>query len=185
MTSDPAKAASGNSSVWRKCSVSPKRELVKTMALGAAASAPPLETPTSAGSASGFRNSPCMIAPAAASRPPTIAVAAIRGMRIDHSTSWSRAVMASAVALPARPSAAGSRARGMPAAPTVSATIAMIASAARSRGSAIDANLRPLLAGCPVPRAPVPNARMPLPAVRRRQGRGERATLAAQCRIRA
>ncbi len=39
----------------------------------AAASAPPLETPTSAGSARGLRNSPCMIAPAAASRPPIIA----------------------------------------------------------------------------------------------------------------
>ncbi len=53
----------------------------------AAASAPPLETPTSAGSARGFRNSPCMIVPDTASSAPIIAAIAIRGMRIDQSTS--------------------------------------------------------------------------------------------------
>ena len=59
---------------------------------GGAANAPPEETPTSAGSASGLRNRPCMMAPDVASSAPTMAAAAMRGMRIDHSTSWSRAV---------------------------------------------------------------------------------------------
>ncbi|MGX1136882.1 hypothetical protein AB7M11_001118 [Bradyrhizobium ottawaense] len=155
MASDPANAASGRSSAWRKRSVSPKRESVNTIAL-AAASAPPLETPTSAGSASGLRNSPCMIAPAAASRPPTIAAAAIRGTRIDHSTSWSRAVMA--VLSPDRPSAAGRRERGMPAAPKLSATIAATASTAIRRGIANDADRRRELERRSVPRASVPIA---------------------------
>ena len=101
---------------------------VNTIA-AAAASAPPEETPTNAGSASGLRNSPCMMAPDAASRAPTIAAAAIRGIRIDHSTSWSRASIGPAAASAHRPSAAGSRASGMPAAPIVSATSAAPASA--------------------------------------------------------
>ena len=70
---------------------------VNTIA-AAAASAPPEDTPTSAGSASGLRNSPCMMAPEAASRAPTIAAAAMRGIRIDHSTSWSRASVGRRVA---------------------------------------------------------------------------------------
>ncbi len=57
-----------------------------------AASAPPLETPTSAGSASGLRNRPCMMAPATASSAPTMLASAMRGSRIDHSTSRSRAI---------------------------------------------------------------------------------------------
>ena len=47
-----------------------------------------------AGSASGLRNNPCMMAPAAASMPPTMAAKTMRGSRIDHSTSSSRAVSA-------------------------------------------------------------------------------------------
>jgi hypothetical protein len=53
----------------------------------AAPSAPPLDTPTSAGSASGLRNKPCMIVPLAASRAPMITATTIRGSRTDHSTS--------------------------------------------------------------------------------------------------
>ena len=64
---------------------------VKTIAAAARKRAPPEETPTSAGSARGFRNSPCMMAPDAASNAPTMAATAIREIRIDHSTSWSRA----------------------------------------------------------------------------------------------
>ena len=86
VTSDPAKAASGSNSFCMKRRLSPNRLSVNTIA-AAAANAPPEDTPTSAGSASGLRNRPCMIAPEAASRPPIIAAAAIRGMRIDHSTS--------------------------------------------------------------------------------------------------
>src|SRR5262245_1655849 len=92
VASEPANAESGSSSFCRKRTLSPNLLSVKTIA-AAAANAPPEETPTSAGSARGLRNRPCMIAPDVASRPPTIAAAAMRGMRIDHSTSWSRAVM--------------------------------------------------------------------------------------------
>ena len=86
VTSEPKKAASGSSWFCMKRRLSPRWLSVKTI-VAAAANAPPLETPTSAGSASGLRNSPCMMAPEAVSRPPTIAAAAIRGIRIDHSTS--------------------------------------------------------------------------------------------------
>ena len=109
-----------------KRTLSPIWLSVNTIA-AAAASAPPEETPTSAGSASGLRNSPCMIAPEAASSAPTIAAAAMRGIRIDHSTSWSRASVGAAS--PHSPSAAGSRASGMPAAPMVSAISAAPTSA--------------------------------------------------------
>ena len=127
VTSEPRKAASGSNWFCMKRTCSPNRLSVKTIA-AAAANAPPEETPTSAGSARGFRNSPCMMAPDAASRPPTIAAAAIRGIRIDHSTSWSRAREESGEPSLHSPSAAGSRASGIPAAPTVSAISAAQAS---------------------------------------------------------
>ncbi len=83
VTSEPAKAATGSNWCCMKRRLSPSWLSVNTIA-AAAANAPPEETPTSAGSARGLRNRPCMIAPDAASSPPTIAAAAIRGIRIDH-----------------------------------------------------------------------------------------------------
>ena len=94
----------------------------------AAASAPPAETPTSAGSASGLRNRPCMMAPRC------------REQGADHGghgdarqpdrpqhqlVARERRIAGVAPS----PSAAGSRASGMPAAPIVSAISAAPASA--------------------------------------------------------
>ena len=59
-----------------------------------------------------------------------MAAAAILGIRIDHSTNWSRDVSGLTGWSVQSPSAAGSRASGMPAAPTVSATRAAPVSAA-------------------------------------------------------
>ena len=59
-----------------------------------APSTAPDDTPTIPGSASGFANVPCIMAPAHPSEPPTSAVRATRGKRISHSTSsasWSGA----------------------------------------------------------------------------------------------
>ena len=115
-TSEPAKAASGSNWFCMKRRLWPIWLSVNTIA-AAAANAPPEDTPTSAGSASGLRNSPCMMAPDAASRAPTIAAAAMRGIRIDHSTSWSRASVGSARRLPtarARPAAAPAECRRRP-----------------------------------------------------------------------
>ena len=91
VASEPANAASGSNSFCMKRRLSPNLLSVNTIA-AAAKKAPPEDTPTSAGSASGLRNRPCMIAPDTASRAPTMAAAAIRGIRIDHNTSWSRDV---------------------------------------------------------------------------------------------
>ena len=101
---------------------------VKTIA-AAAANAPPLETPTSAGSASGLRNSPCMIAPAprAGRRPSRSARSGESGSTTARAGRARRA--GSAAPSATRPSAAGSRASGMPAAPTVSAISAAPTSA--------------------------------------------------------
>ena len=85
--SAPMKAAIGKSS---NGSGHPSRSPITMVVV--AASAPPLETPTSAGSASGLRNSPCMMSPATARSAPTMLAIAMRGSRIDHSTSRSRAI---------------------------------------------------------------------------------------------
>ena len=93
VASAPRKAATGSSSNGSGRSAAASSLSPITM-VAAAASAPPLDTPTSAGSASGLRNRPCMMAPAAASSAPIMVASAMRGSRIDHSTSWSRAISA-------------------------------------------------------------------------------------------
>ncbi len=48
----------------------------------------PLETPSSPGSASGFSNNACIIAPESASAAPTSSTARVRGRRICQINSW-------------------------------------------------------------------------------------------------
>ena len=64
-----------------------------------APAAPPVDTPMMPGSAIGFRNSPCMIAPDTPSAPPTSNANTIRGRRIVSTIARSVAV----AALSARP----------------------------------------------------------------------------------
>ena len=126
VTSAPAIAATGSTSNGTLATMrSPT-----TMASAEAKPAPG-EMPASIGSASGLRNRPCITVPPAASSAPIITASAMRGNRTDHSTSWSRAV--SAASSPCtRPSAAGRRRSGMPAAPTVAAIAAAATSAMTS-----------------------------------------------------
>ena len=63
-----------------------------------------------------------MMAPASASSAPTVMATAMRGSRIEKSTSWSRASKAGSSPEPTR--AANSRPSGMPAAPTMADMIA-------------------------------------------------------------
>ena len=125
--SDPTNAASGSNSN-EEAAPEPASMRSPVTIVAAAASAPPLETPNSAGSARGLRNRPCMMVPLAARSPPIMTASTMRGSRIDHSTSWSRASVAASLSLTAKPSAAGTRRTGIPAAPIVTAITVTIAS---------------------------------------------------------
>ncbi len=67
-----------------------------------------------------------MIAPDSASSPPIMPATAMRGIRIVHSTSSSRASMEGSAFAMLSPSAAARRGSGMPAAPTVVASSATV-----------------------------------------------------------
>ncbi len=71
-----------------------------------------------------------MMVPAAASIAPTMQAIAMRGRRIDHSTSRSRSISAGSPAV--RPAAAISRCSGIPAAPMVAAIVAVTMRATHS-----------------------------------------------------
>ena len=167
-----------------------------TTMVAAAASAAPLDTPTSAGSASGLRNRPCMTAPAAASRPPMTSASTMRGSLIDQSTRASRATSVGSPGV--RPIAAAMRPGGMPAAPMVAATSAASktsTSRAGSTSSRIDLRhdglardavtaAAPVIAGKPPPRpyARRGSAREQATDRARRRDRGRRARRAVRSR---
>ena len=88
--SAPAIAATGSISNGTVVLLAASSRSPTTIAVAAASPAPG-EMPASAGSASGLRNRPCITVPPAASSAPIMMAIAMRGRRIDHSTSWSRA----------------------------------------------------------------------------------------------
>ena len=86
VTSAPAIAATGNTSNGSVVLLAASMRSPTTMAAADAKPAPG-EMPASIGSASGLRNSPCMMVPPAASSAPTMMASTMRGSRIDQSTS--------------------------------------------------------------------------------------------------
>ncbi len=109
--SAPTNAAIGKAPNGSTMPVPARMRSPSTM-VEAAASAAPADTPTSPGSASGLRNRPCIMVPAAASIAPIMQAIAMRGRRIDHNTSRSRSISAGSPTV--RPAAAISRGSGIP-----------------------------------------------------------------------